>query len=548
VHGTRRTIVLFAALILVAAACSSSDTTSGADAPDATAADTGSPSRSTSRPCRPDRPAPPEVRPVEGVAGDFTMVSFDGTEIRFHWYPLDGEAPTILMGPGWGQPGATADSGTGLFGDSPVGALRDEGYHVLTWDPRGFGQSTGTITVDSASAEGKDVQRLVDWLATQPDVALDRAGDPRFGMVGGSYGGGIQLVTAAIDCRVDVIVPTIAWHSLATSLNKSDTVKLGWSGVLYSAAAGRDLDPHITSAYESGRADGVVSEPDRRWFRSRGPGALVRRITAPTLLIQGTVDTLFTLDEAARNYRILREQEVPTAMLWYCGGHGVCLTEAGEPERTTEATNRWLQRWLREDTAVDTGPRVEILDQLGTRHTAPDWPLRTTEPLRGEGSGTLDLADGGGAGPAVAKDGSTNPVDSVAGGLTPAEAAPAVEVPVTADRDLVSAGAPTLTLTYSGTTPDGTRPTRVFAQLVDDATGLVLGNQITPVPVRLDGRTHRVRLPLEMIGHSFTAGQTVTLQLVATTVAYAPPRLGGSVDFDRIVIELPVPQELRPLG
>ena len=37
-------------------------------------------------------------------------------------------------------------------------------------------------------------------------------------MVGGSYGGGIQLVTAGFDNRVDVIVPGIAWNSLVDSL------------------------------------------------------------------------------------------------------------------------------------------------------------------------------------------------------------------------------------------------------------------------------------------------------------------------------------------
>ena len=40
-------------------------------------------------------------------------------------------------------------------------------------------------------------------------------------MSGGSYGGGIQLVMAGIDDRVDVIAPTIAWNSLVTSLFKS---------------------------------------------------------------------------------------------------------------------------------------------------------------------------------------------------------------------------------------------------------------------------------------------------------------------------------------
>jgi len=224
---------------------------------------------------------------------------------------------------------------------------------VLTWDPRGFGKSTGTITTDYAGAEGCDVQRIMDWLATRPDVRLDAKTDPRVGMVGGSYGGGIQLVTAAIDCRIDAIVPTIAWHSLDTSLYKAQIVKAGWSNILYNAAAGRDLDPHITSAYRSGQATGSISAADRAWFVSRGPGPLIAKITAPTLFIQGTVDTLFTLDEAVTNYGILRRRGVPTAMLWYCGGHGACLTDGGDPAATGDATNAWLRRWLRPDPSVE---------------------------------------------------------------------------------------------------------------------------------------------------------------------------------------------------
>lgn len=482
------------------------------------------------------------------MPGDYTMTSFDGAQIRLHWYPIDRTAPVVLNGPGWGQAGATQSSGTGLFGDTPIGRLQQEGYHVLTWDPRGFGRSTGTITVDAADTEGRDVRRMLDWLATQKDVRLDAPGDPRAGMVGGSYGGGIQLVTAATDCRVDAIVPTIAWNSLATSLDKSDTVKIGWSNTLYGAAAGRDLDPHITAAYQEGQADGVISPENRAWFVSRGPGDLVKRITAPTLFVQGTVDTLFTLDEAVRNYEILRAKGTPTAMLWYCGGHGVCLTDGGDPQRTTDATATWLRRYLRPDASVTTGPRVEVLDQHGDRFTGPDWPLPAGVPLRGTGSGTLSLTATGGAGPAQAPPGSKNPIDAVASGITPGKATNAVNVTVTATRSTLAVGAPRLTITYSGTTPAGTRPTRVFAQLVDDTTGLVLGNQITPVPVVLDGRSHTLSIPLEMIGHSFAAGGSVTLQLVPTTVAYATPRLGGQIAFSRIGIVIPTvakPTRLR---
>ena len=156
---------------------------------------------------------------MTGSTTDYDLTSFDGTKIRIHWFPRAGAAgaksPTLLKGPGWGQPGDTntAGSGYGLFGDLSIHTLQTAGYNVLTWDPRGFGQSGGTVESDSPQYEGHDVQRLIDWVAAQPGVQLDAKNDPRVGMVGASYGGAIQLVTAGIDCRVDAIVPQIAWHS-----------------------------------------------------------------------------------------------------------------------------------------------------------------------------------------------------------------------------------------------------------------------------------------------------------------------------------------------
>ena len=109
-------------------------------------------------------------------------------------------------------------------------------------------------------------------------------------MSGASYGGGIQLVTAAIDSRLDAIAPGIAWNSLVTSLYKAQSPKAGWGSIAVRARrrglhdppglpAGEtgNLDPHITSAYTSGLAYGQFSDEDVQWFASRGPGALVQR-------------------------------------------------------------------------------------------------------------------------------------------------------------------------------------------------------------------------------------------------------------------------------
>jgi ABC-2 type transport system ATP-binding protein len=74
--------------------------------------------------------------------------------------------------------------------------------NVLTWDPRGFGGSGGRAEVDSPQFEGRGVSAMISWLARQREALLDRRGDPRVGMAGGSSGGGIQLVAAARNHRL----------------------------------------------------------------------------------------------------------------------------------------------------------------------------------------------------------------------------------------------------------------------------------------------------------------------------------------------------------
>src|SRR3954452_15889538 len=315
-------------------------------------------------------------------ARDATITSFDGTQIvlSLHPAPSGGKAPTILEGHGWGgsretNPDAASEEGTGNVG---VGPLRKAGFNVLTWYSGAFGNAGGSVTVDAPDAEGRDVSALIDWLAQQPEAQLDKSGDPRVGMTGVSYAGGVELNTAWRDKRVDAIAPIIAWHSLLTSLYKEDTVKGGWSSALYAlglpTSKGR-LDPHITSAFTSGASTGTLTADDRAWFASRGPGDLVKQITVPTFLVEGTADTLFTLHEAIENYAILRGNGVPAKMMWFCGGHGVCLTGSGPAGHIEAAVVAWLRRYLTGDASVDTGPRFEWLADDARWRSAPDYPL-----------------------------------------------------------------------------------------------------------------------------------------------------------------------------
>ena len=495
--------------------------------------------------------APQGTTPVDasdlGNDQDFDVVSFDGTVIRAHWFPLPGladdeTAPTVLMGPGWGSAGDTDVAAVGSLGALDIGTLREAGYNVLTWDPRGFGESTGVVTIDSVDNEGRDVQQLIDWVATLPGVALDTDRDPQMGMVGGSYGGGIQLVTAPVDCRIDALVPVIAWNSLTTSLYKNETPKIGWTNLLVTATFGAPLDPTITRAQQDGNETGTIEEADVSWLAERGPGETVGDIDVPTLLIQGTVDTLFTLDEAITNYELIRESGVPAAMVWFCGGHGVCLTDDGDTTAVASSAVAWLDRYVKDDTSVDPGPGFRFVDQEGVQYASEGFTQATGGTLAATGSGALDLVAEGGAGPAVV-DASAGLLGTFISQITPAPAANAVDVPIVADPTggpSVIVGNPELTLAYSGVAGTGSRPQRVFAQLVDPVTGLVVGNQITPIEVVLDGASHTVTVPLEAIAFTLEPGAELTLQLVANTVVYAQPQFGGSITFDSIDIALPI--------
>ena len=484
--------------------------------------------------------------PATASARDVAVPSFDGTPIAASLLPADGltpgaRAPTILMTHGWGLVRDRGENSGGLeaFGAVGSAALRAAGFNVLTWDSRGFGESGGTVTVDSKDFEGRDVQALLDWLAAQPEARLDGPGDPRAGMHGPSYAGGIELVAAAIDPRIDAIAPAIAWHSLLTALYREDLAKTGWGAALAglglptatllgviapSGVQTGTLDPHILSALFSGAATGRFSAEDRQWFADRGPGELVRRIRVPTLLVQGTADTLFTPSEAMRNHELLAKSGVPLKMLWFCGGHGVCLTGAGEAGKVERTVIAWLRRHVAADRGVDTGPAFEWLADDAVWRSAGRFPLPPGPPLAAEGKGTLVLS----------------PADAVSG--TPITAGPAlgsvVNVPILAPRERTDVvGEPSLELAYRGTAV--APQAHVFAQILDQRRGVVLGNQATPIPLALDGRAHTVSRALEGVAASAGPASRYVLQLTGGTSMYGPVRNAGTIDFTRVRISLP---------
>ncbi|MDY7081638.1 MAG: CocE/NonD family hydrolase, partial [Halobacteria archaeon] len=157
---------------------------------------------------------------------DLTIESWDGIELAATVFEpkSEGSHPAMLMTHGWGGSRSMAQSTASMYANN--------GYVVLTYDSRGFGNSGGLVRLDGPK-EQKDASRLIDWLANRDSVETEGENNPRVGMDGVSYAGGIQLLTAARDQRLDAVVPRITWHTLKYSLGPNDAIKIGWLTLLF---------------------------------------------------------------------------------------------------------------------------------------------------------------------------------------------------------------------------------------------------------------------------------------------------------------------------
>lgn len=217
-------------------------------------------------------------------------------------------------------------------------------------------------------------------------------------MIGGSYGGAVQMATAAVDHRVDALVPLITWNDLAYALAPNNTgtrkgvssdtagvFKWQWTNGFYLLGEGQtilnaSLDPSrfgsLTCLHfapqacdtirllNSGRypADRTAAMLD--YARSVSPVDYLSRVKAPTLLVQGQADSLFNLNEATATYRILKAQGTTTKMIWqawgHSGGQAPGELDLGKGNLETSYVGQrvlaWFDRYLQHEKNTDTGP------------------------------------------------------------------------------------------------------------------------------------------------------------------------------------------------
>ncbi|WP_372411061.1 alpha/beta fold hydrolase [Streptomyces luteireticuli] len=418
--------------------------------------------------------------------------------------------------------------------------LARDGYAVLTWSARGFGKSGGRIGLNAPDREIADVGRLVDWLATRPEVRLDAEGDPRVGIAGASYGGAAALLAAGRDKRVDAIAPSITYWNLADSLFPGGVFKKLWSGVFFStgsaARCGR-FEPAVCAMYERVATAGRPDTEARELLERRSPSAFADRINVPTLLVQGQSDSLFPLDQADRAADAIRRNGAPVAVDWIAGGHDTGTEE--ENDRIAERTRAWFDRYLKGDEDADTGPAFRIsrtggLDSADGRQrlhgaSGDRYPgLRNApRPVALTGREQRFANPPGGAPPSI----SSVPGLGAAARLSRLGLGPALDIPGRYARfdsarlteGVRVTGSPVVKVKVASESGGAT----LFAKLYDvgpDGKRQLPGQQVTPL--RMDdaeggGRTVEVGLPA--VDHTFEAGHRMRLVLSATDLGYASP-------------------------
>ncbi len=461
------------------------------------------------------------------------MAMGDGVRIDTSYFTSGGAGrrPAVLLAHGFG--GSKDDM------REQAEDLAADGYAVLTWSARGFGESTGKVGLNDPDAEVADVSKLIDWLSEQPQVQLDKNGDPRVGMAGASYGGAISLLTAGYDDRVDAIAPSITYWNLADALFPNGVFKKLWAGVFVNTAGGCDnFEAQLCEMYDRVAESGTPDAQARQLLEERSPSAVGDRIKVPTLLMQGQTDSLFPLGQADAAAKAIRANGAPVDVDWIAGGH-----DGGDMEqsRLNARVDSWFDRYLKDDKSADTGPAFRITRTGGVDSADGAAVLRgaSDDTYPGLESGQKSVALTGreqdvdnpaGANPPAI---SSLPGLSGAGGLGqlsslgvgvsldfPGQYAAFESAPV--GDDLRITGSPTVTVHVKSTGDDAVLFGKVYD--VGEGTQQVLPSQlVTPIRVENAKAGQDVTITLPAIDYNIDKGHRLRLVLSSTDLGYASP-------------------------
>ena len=379
-------------------------------------------------------PTPPLVCDA-GVTGGATYDGFlvstaDQTSLdaRLEIPPVNGPFPLVALIHGY----AGSKSGSGDIASK----LLADGYAVLRYSTRGFGDSWGQVNLADLNLEIADLRSMIGRVMDDPNCNLD---PNKVAVTGASYGGGhswLALVnptfptpSGAKTVHIVAVAPIAPWTDLFYSLlpngrpnesiNGFGGLKLSYVNGLYVSGLRKNPArpyPNYPAYFIAWHDYLNITEPnsfDPVWIQIRDGVAGYRSIywqqefwnhtvhnRVPVFQVQGFTDDLFPLPEAKRMLLAINKVEPAYPITSYFGdiGHPRASNKSGEVDYVLSLIRPWLAAYLKGGPApapkiyaARTRPRdqgfsagdviaVDSWNQLWTSTVRKEW-RNTPSPL-----------------------------------------------------------------------------------------------------------------------------------------------------------------------
>jgi len=438
-----------------------------------------------------------------GLVGDQDrrVPSFDGVPLDADLtLPATGKAPypliVLLHGLGGNKTNYESTSDDGAVNNV---TLASQGWAVLTYTARGFGNSCGTASSrENTPACAKGWEQLADQRYEIRDtqylagMLVDEGyARPGIAVSGESYGGGQSLELAMLKNRMELpdgkLVPFVSpnrhipmtvaaayavwpWDDLDTALDpngqlstimvtsaKADRDPVGmakqmWLTVLYATAAASYLAPpgvdpqsnetvweHESVAGEPFGAGETTAVYDLQRYKSAISIPMASRGPAPTVIQSGWTDTLFPVNEALHYVNAVKASGAKTPLLLVFDdvGHPWAQEKPGDYVFNNETGIAFLDAMVLHHRTPTTGALVRA--QTCPRN-APSGPTVSARSWSALEKGSTEIV--GTAAQLVASDGGSPTVAAALDGVTQpvCDSLPATTEPGTATYSIAPSG------------------------------------------------------------------------------------------------------------
>lgn len=266
-----------------------------------------------------------------------------------------------------------------------VAPLLAEGYAVLRYSTRGFGDSWGQVNLVDVHAEIGDLRSMIAQVVDRRNFFIDPSA---VAVAGASYGGGHSWLAAIAPTfttpkgnvvGIRAVAPIAAWSDLLYSLipngreresiDRPGGAKLSYINGLYASGIREDperpypnypeyfmgwhawinaQEPTDVDPVYRGIEDGLAGYRSAWWRQDFWSGAASAE-RVPVFVVQGFTDDLFPYAESKRMVLALQTIDPAYPVTAYLGdlGHPRASNKAGEVDHVLTLIRGWLAFHLR---------------------------------------------------------------------------------------------------------------------------------------------------------------------------------------------------------